>query len=132
MSESARVERFMENAAKVAAQVFRAAGEEDLNRIVWEILDGENAGTVTIYCPGVTDKEQAIKIPPALLANDYVTASVCVEEVFGAVAEVGSGLWCPPPTRARAAARSMRRCRLLLKNRQGSGRPGKKLPGLNR
>jgi L-lactate dehydrogenase complex protein LldG len=90
MTGPAGVELFMENAAKVAAQVFRAAGEEELNSIVWQILDGEGSNAVTIYCPGATEKEKAVKIPPARLADDYVNASVCVEEVFGAVAETGS------------------------------------------
>lgn len=90
MTNSAVVERFMENAAKVAAQVFRASDDGELNRIVWQALRGQGESSIAVFCPRVTEKEKAVKIPPEHLADDYVRASACVEEVFAAVAETGS------------------------------------------
>jgi L-lactate dehydrogenase complex protein LldG len=80
------IELFIRNAAACAAETFRAAPGRELTQVVSEILGDADS----IYCAGVTEAEKAITIPPDRRNDDYVQASVCVEEVFGGVAETGS------------------------------------------
>lgn|GEM_PF-459309 len=93
MTDVSLLERFIENVGKVSAEAFRASGADELNSLVWRIVGEDAAGKVSVYCPRVTEKEKAVNIPPALLTDNYVSASVCVEEAFAAVAETGSLIW---------------------------------------
>jgi L-lactate dehydrogenase complex protein LldG len=80
------IELFLSNAAACAARTFRAGSGAELN----EVLSGIIGDAESIYCPGVTEVEKAVTIPQDRRADDYMQASVCIEEVFGAVAETGS------------------------------------------
>jgi L-lactate utilization protein LutC len=80
------IELFMHNAANAAADVHRVTDDAGLNATLEEILETSQA----VFCPGKTDKEKALGIPDEQRENDYYKASVCVEEVDGAVAETGS------------------------------------------
>ncbi|MBM4327198.1 MAG: hypothetical protein FJ118_08555 [Deltaproteobacteria bacterium] len=86
MNNDRVVSLFMENATKCGAETFRAAGLDEAQRLLDDLL--RNAKS--IFCPGVGEKERALVIPPEKREEDYREASVCVEEVFGAVAETGS------------------------------------------
>lgn len=86
MTRDEMVDLFMENALKAAAETFKVSGPQELRQVVSEIIKG-NAG---IYCAGATENEKAAGIPSEALTDDYFKASVCVEEVFGAIAETGS------------------------------------------
>ena len=86
MTRAQIVDLFTKNAIKAGAEVARAGGDEELNRIVGQILAGDGS----IFCPRVTEKEKAIVIPQDRLTEDYVNASACVEEILGGIAETGS------------------------------------------
>jgi len=86
MTRDEIIERFIQNAANVAAEPVRVRNEEELNQALVDVLAGVDA----VYCPAVTDREKAIVIPDHLRTDDYVNAAACVEEVFGAIAETGS------------------------------------------
>jgi L-lactate dehydrogenase complex protein LldG len=80
------VELFIENARKVSATTVRVNSDEELKRALSEMV-GEGAA---IYCPGMTEMEKSLDIPTEQRTEDYRTASVCVEEASGAIAETGS------------------------------------------
>jgi L-lactate dehydrogenase complex protein LldG len=86
MSQEHVTDLFMKNAARSSAETVRVRSDAELNEAVAGILDGVNA----VYCPGNTAKEKALSIPSDKLTEDYVNASVCLEEVNGAIAETGS------------------------------------------
>ncbi len=77
---------FIENATKVAAEPVRVKNNDELNHVLAPIM----VQCESIYCPGVTDTEKAIQVPPDKHNPDYVSASVCLEEVSAAIAETGS------------------------------------------
>ena len=77
---------FTENASKVAAEPVLVRGYDELNRSLSSILEGCDS----VYCPAATAVEKAIELPQDKLTNDYVSASACVEEVHGGIAETGS------------------------------------------
>jgi L-lactate dehydrogenase complex protein LldG len=81
-----RATRFLENAAKAAARTWRAGDVEELGRTLSEILP---AG-VPVYCPGATAIEKAVLPGIAHRAQEYASAPVAVEEVWGGIAETGS------------------------------------------
>jgi L-lactate dehydrogenase complex protein LldG len=80
------VNLFIENVAKVAAEPVRVSSNEELNGVLKSIF----AETDSIFCPAVTEREKIAECPPEKRAESYITASTCVEEVFGAIAETGS------------------------------------------
>jgi len=86
MTRTEIVDLFTKNAIKAGAEVARAKDTGELNRIAGEILKGAQS----IFCPKVTRKEKAIVTAEDRRTEDYVNASACIEEVFGAVAETGS------------------------------------------
>jgi L-lactate dehydrogenase complex protein LldG len=86
MTRDEMIDLFIGNAAKVAAEPVRVNTNDELNSVLAPIL----AESETIFCPGVTDKEKAIQLPPDKIAQDFASASVCVEEVSAAIAETGS------------------------------------------
>ncbi|MFH1115646.1 MAG: LUD domain-containing protein [Pseudomonadota bacterium] len=77
---------FLRNAANAAAQTGRVTDLDAMNEALKEILGTEGS----VYCPGETEKEKAVIVPEGRRTDDYVNASICVEEVFGAIAETGS------------------------------------------
>lgn len=86
MADEKIVEQFLNNAAIVAAQASRVGDKADLNAAVHELI-GEGD---SIYCPGLTEVEKSLEFPQDRRTDQYETASVCVEEVFAAIAETGS------------------------------------------
>jgi L-lactate dehydrogenase complex protein LldG len=80
------IAQFLENASKVAAEPILLRGYDELNRTLSSILEG----SASVYCPAMTAVEKAIKLPPDRLTTDYASASACVEEVRGGIAETGS------------------------------------------
>ncbi|MFZ5865837.1 MAG: LUD domain-containing protein [Thermodesulfobacteriota bacterium] len=86
MTRGETVNIFMENAAKAGAEPVSVKDIGEMNRLLATILER----TEQIYCPGVTEKECAVAIPEDRRTDDYRTASACIEEVFGAIAETGS------------------------------------------
>jgi len=77
---------FAENATKAGAEVWRAKDRDGMNRALWTILEG----TDSIFCPALTELEKAVLIPSHRRTENYKTASICIEEVLGAIAETGS------------------------------------------
>lgn len=86
MTREEIIGRFMENAVKVAAEPVRVSTDDELRGVMAEIL----AGSDSVFCHSATAKEKMVELSPEKIAPDYASASVCVEEVFGAVAETGS------------------------------------------
>jgi len=86
MTRDEIIDLFIGNAAKVAAEPVRVNNNDELNSALGPIL----AESESIFCPAVTDKEKAVQLPADKLAQDYASASVCVEEVSAAIAETGS------------------------------------------
>lgn len=77
---------FIGNASNVAAEAVRVANVDEMNGALAEII----ASAESIFCPEVTDKEKSVVIPVDKRTEDYSRASVCIEEVAGAIAETGS------------------------------------------
>jgi len=86
MTRDEIIDLFIGNAAKVAAEPVRVNNYDELNRALGMIL----AESESIFCHGVTDKEKAVQLSADKRAQDYTSASVCVEEVAAAIAETGS------------------------------------------
>jgi L-lactate utilization protein LutC len=86
MTREETIALFIANAAKVAAEPIHAADDGQFQRA----LDDSLAESVTIFCPGITEKEKAVEIPPDKRTEDYVSASACVDEADAAIAETGS------------------------------------------
>ncbi|HXE96517.1 MAG TPA: lactate utilization protein [Dongiaceae bacterium] len=82
----ATIALFLENAAKSAAVVHRAAGAAKLRSILSEIV----AQDADVFCPCVTELEQAAAAGGVRLVPGYASARVTVEEVSAAIAETGS------------------------------------------
>jgi L-lactate dehydrogenase complex protein LldG len=80
------IDLFIENVAKTAAEPVRVSNYADLQEALKPIL----AETDSIFCPAITEKEKTLELPREKIAEGYRTASVCVEEVFGGIAETGS------------------------------------------
>ncbi len=86
MTQTNVVRTFIENAKKAAAEVFHVGSAEDFDKALAEILGSEGS----IYRAQDTDRDKSLVMPQDRLTNNYVDATFCVEEVFGAVAETGS------------------------------------------
>ncbi len=86
MKDAENIELFLRNAANAAADARRVTDLDAMNEALKDILGTEGA----IYCPGETEKEKAVIVPEDRRVDDYFNASICVEEVFGAIAETGS------------------------------------------
>lgn len=85
MTRQEIVDRFMDTASKVGAEVMRVTSLEELDRAVLELLKD----TDSIYCPNRTEKERSLTVVSERGTDDYADASASVEEVFAAVAETG-------------------------------------------
>jgi len=86
MTREEIVNIFVENVTKVAAEPIRMSDGGELNGIVARLV----TETDRVFCPSVTETEKALELPPDKRTSDYVSASVCVEEAFAAIAETGS------------------------------------------
>jgi L-lactate dehydrogenase complex protein LldG len=86
MTPPDQARRFLENAGIAAAGTHLVFSEEELRRVLSEIVPGD----ATVYCPESTGRE---KMAASVLSNrvgEIREASVAVEEVFGGIAETGS------------------------------------------
>jgi L-lactate dehydrogenase complex protein LldG len=81
-----KIELFAENVRKVGAELFMPSSPEEFEEVIGDAVSGEGL----IYCPGLTEREKAAKIPWERKTEDYKAASFCVQEVQKAVAETGS------------------------------------------
>jgi L-lactate utilization protein LutC len=86
MTRDETVNLFMTNASKVAAEPVLVEGRDQLNQVLAQILNGGGP----VFCPSVSEEERALTIPTEQRTAEYVDATVCVDEVFGAIAETGS------------------------------------------
>ncbi|MDQ7784977.1 MAG: lactate utilization protein [Desulfomonilaceae bacterium] len=86
MKDKETVERFLRNAANAAAHTVLVFDVDAMNEAMKDILGTEGA----VYCPRETEREKAVIVPEERFTDDYFNASICVEEVFGAIAETGS------------------------------------------
>lgn len=86
MTEEQTIERFMNNAESVAAHATRVKDRTELNAAVMNLITDDDS----VYCPRITDVERDLSLPEGRGAQDYATATACVEEVFGGIAETGS------------------------------------------
>ncbi|MBI5252044.1 MAG: LUD domain-containing protein [Desulfomonile tiedjei] len=86
MTREELVNLFIENASKVSAETVRVTTDAELNGALTAIL----ADTKSVFCQQDTAKEKSVVIPPDKRIDDYTGASVCIEEVAGAIAETGS------------------------------------------
>jgi L-lactate utilization protein LutC len=86
MTRQGIINLFVENAAKVAAEPILMTDRGELNGAVSKLL----TETDRVFCPSMTDTEKTLELPPDKLTSDYVSASVCVEEAYAAIAETGS------------------------------------------
>jgi L-lactate dehydrogenase complex protein LldG len=88
MSRDAVIELFLENASKVAAEPVRAADLEGLKSEIGQIVQD----CQSVFCPEITEKERIAlsAVPQECREPDYRQATVCVDEVLGAIAETGS------------------------------------------
>lgn len=77
---------FAENATKAGAEVLRAKDIDEMNRALSTILEGCDL----IFCPALTELEKAVQLLSDRRTENSKTASICIEEVFGAIAETGS------------------------------------------
>ncbi|HLO26233.1 MAG TPA: LUD domain-containing protein [Geobacteraceae bacterium] len=77
---------FLENAVKAAAGSRSVANAGALRDALAELVPGEAA----VYCPGLSDLEQAVAGSFPQRVADYAAAAVTVEEVLGGIAETGS------------------------------------------
>lgn len=86
MTRGEIIELFIQNAAKAGAEVQVVKDQEELSRVVLEILKGRGS----IFCPNMTEREKALPLPADRCTQAYASASLCIEEVLGAAAETGS------------------------------------------
>jgi L-lactate utilization protein LutC len=86
MTNNDAVELFMKNLASAGVRTIRTQDKEAVHAIVAELI----ADCRPIYCPGVTELEAALNIPPDLETTDYTNAAVTVEEMPAAIAETGT------------------------------------------
>ena len=86
MTREEIVNLFIENITKVAAEPIRMSDSSELNGAVAMLLTESDR----VFCPSMTEIEKGIELSPDKLISDYVSASVCVEEAYAAIAETGS------------------------------------------
>lgn len=77
---------FIENAGKAGAKAIRLTCLAQMEELVADLLTEQGS----VFCPGLTDKERAVRIPEERRALDYNVAAVTIEEVSGAIAESGT------------------------------------------
>jgi L-lactate utilization protein LutC len=86
MTREEIINLFVENVAKVAAEPIRMSEGSELNGAVAGLL----TETDRVFCPSITEIEKGLEFSPDKLIPDYISASVCVEEAYAAIAETGS------------------------------------------
>ncbi len=86
MKDEHIIKRFMENAAKVAADPVRVSDTRQMNSALATIT----AKAGSIFLRKVTDIEKSVRVPKDRLVSDYADATFTIEQVDGAIAETGS------------------------------------------
>lgn len=86
MTSSDLLRRFLENAGNAAAGTHAVSDVTDLCRVLSGIVPGADP----VFCPGLTEREEAAAAALPCRVADYASATATVEEVYGAIAETGS------------------------------------------
>ncbi len=86
MSIDAVVEQFVANAQIAAAETATVNSVEQLNEVLGRLLKDVEG----VFCPRVTEWENAVELDEDKLSDDIRFAAVCVEEVDAGIAETGS------------------------------------------
>jgi L-lactate dehydrogenase complex protein LldG len=86
MTRDQIIDLFLEKASKAGADAVRVKEGEQLNRFLTAIVGDSGS----IFCPGITEIERSVALPADRHTDDCLSASICVEEVFGGIAETGS------------------------------------------
>jgi len=81
-----KIALFSSKIEKSGAGVKSVTSAEELQLAVSELIHGGGA----VYCPGMTEIEKSIVIPPETRASDYLQAKIAVEEVAAGIAETGT------------------------------------------
>jgi L-lactate utilization protein LutC len=88
MGKDSVIQLFTTNAAKVAAEPARAEDIEAFKKIIENVV----RDCPSVYCAESTEAERvaATVLRPEQKEPDFKRATICIDEVFGAVAETGS------------------------------------------
>lgn len=86
MTSDQIIDLFVANANKAGAEIIRSKDMEETNRILLSLLKQDD----TVFCPRLTEVEEAVFIPPYHRTEDYKEATICLEEATAAIAETGS------------------------------------------
>ncbi len=81
-----KISLFRSRIASSGADVKSVTSPEELQLAILELIYGADS----VYCPGVTEVEKSIMIPPEARVGDYVQAKIMVEEVMAGIAETGT------------------------------------------
>ena len=81
-----KISLFRARIARSGAGVKSATTLEELSLVISELIHGADS----VYCPGMTEIEKSVAIPPEALVADYNNAKVTVEEVMAGIAETGT------------------------------------------
>lgn len=86
MTMEDKITLFRSRIAGSGAGVKSVTSPEELQLAISELIHGADS----VYCPGITQIEKSIVIPPEALVSDYLQAKITVEEVMASIAETGT------------------------------------------
>ena len=81
-----KISLFRARIAWSGAGVKLVTSPEGLQSAISELVQGADS----VYCPGITEIEKSIVIPPEARVSDYMHAKITVEEVMAGIAETGT------------------------------------------
>jgi L-lactate utilization protein LutC len=81
-----KISLFRSRIAWSGAGVKSVTSPEELQQVISELIQGADS----VYCPGITEIEKSIRVPPEALVTDYQNAKITVEEVMAGIAETGT------------------------------------------
>jgi L-lactate utilization protein LutC len=81
-----KISLFRSRIAWSGAGVKSVTSPEELQQVISELIQGADS----VYCPGITEIEKSIMVPPEALVTDYHDAKITVEEVMAGIAETGT------------------------------------------
>jgi L-lactate utilization protein LutC len=84
--DSTAVHTLIDNLRSIGVSASWVRGREQLQEAVSELIQK----STSVYCPQITESEQALIIPPEVHTLNFASATVAVEEATAAVAETGS------------------------------------------
>jgi L-lactate dehydrogenase complex protein LldG len=86
VNDTETVQALIESLRAIGVGASWVTGEEELQDKLSELI----RDSPRVYCPRLTESEQALSIPAAVHTLDYASATVAVEEAVAAIAETGS------------------------------------------